>query len=255
MPRNKIDSPAIDKITALTGYKLLRRIESPPAPRIAPANPPDTFAAPAHRAVFAHRTDHVVTARRLESAIAADERTQRPLVNTHEHDDQLARQVPDNAGRAAENILLRWLGFMHERKTHGCHWLCQCDLRLSLVEKRDWQSQWHPKARILLLKQRQSFPLLARFAYLWVSFFPRLGRAWWITAQAAKHLGRHIDQRRAQFGQRRWFGGAGDRDQIDARRELLLLPAKRLAEQTLPAVPRYGLADTPRDGQTQACMR
>ena len=85
----------------------LRRILPAAAPGIAAADAPDPPARAAHRAVLPHRADHVVTARRLEPASAADQRAECVLIDAHQHDDDLAREMPDGERRAMEPTWLR----------------------------------------------------------------------------------------------------------------------------------------------------
>lgn len=63
------------------------RIITPLAEGVAAADPPDTSQAPADGTVFFHRSNEIVAARRLETALAADDGAERPLVDANESDE------------------------------------------------------------------------------------------------------------------------------------------------------------------------
>src|SRR5215212_6897124 len=68
-----------------------RRIISPAMPRMAAADPADAFPRADNRPVLSHRPDEIAAATRLKSALPAEKRTERPLVNA-DQDNQHKRQ-------------------------------------------------------------------------------------------------------------------------------------------------------------------
>ena len=85
------------------------------APGMTPTNSPQAF----HRAfdspVFVNCLNHILTATRMESAIASQHRTDRQLVEPDAAFQQFTGQLPDQ-GQHSQNVLLHNLEFLTLRE-------------------------------------------------------------------------------------------------------------------------------------------
>ena len=93
-------------ISRIFGQSLSRRIVAARVKRMAPANPSQAAPGSTNRPIFLHRQDEIGAARRLETAMPADQRAQRPLIDPRRRDQQHARA---DARFAAPVVLMRLL--------------------------------------------------------------------------------------------------------------------------------------------------
>lgn len=73
------------------------RIKTTAAKGMAAANATESPPASAHRSVFLHRFDEVLTATWREATLGAKQRADRQLVKSHQGNQQASRQLPENS--------------------------------------------------------------------------------------------------------------------------------------------------------------
>ena len=80
---------------SLPGTSALRQINATRMKRVTPPNPFHPSPGSTHGPVLAHRSDKIIAARRLKTALLANQRAQCPLINPGCHDQQPPRQMPN----------------------------------------------------------------------------------------------------------------------------------------------------------------
>src|SRR5947208_149630 len=78
-------------------FEPLRRIVAAWVPRMAAANPPYAAQRAGDRPVLPHGLDEVVAARRLKTAMTAEDRAEKNLIEPHQADERQRRQPPQES--------------------------------------------------------------------------------------------------------------------------------------------------------------